>query len=193
MVNVPVSASLWCRWRDAWVGPEKKKKCNPSLPSTGQQPSFSLEEMWNQRRTSLKEATVLRQEGTTGSRLNKVVALGGQNWCVKRKPSPSKVAAQPHTYSTARCTMGLSDRSLEKRPHVFGLSKLNGCTVLPVYPCIIKVHCYLFYWQLPILRACQRKAKTAARQSRKTTLVRRRGRSAGLKTKRERVAFGWEA
>lgn len=114
MVNVPVSASLWCRWRDAWVGP-KKKKCNPSLPSTGQQPSFSLEEMWNQRRTSLKEATVLRQEGTTGSRLNKVVALGGQNWCVKRKPSPSKVAAQPHTYSTARCTMGLSDRSLEKK------------------------------------------------------------------------------
>lgn len=141
----------------------------------------------------LKEATVLRWEGTTGSRLNKVVALGGQNWCVKRKPSPSKVAAQPHTYSTARCTMGLSDRSLEKRPHVFGLSKLNGCTVLPVYPCIIKVHCYLFYWQLPILRACQKKAKTAAQQSRKTTLVKRRGRNAGLKTKRERVAFGWEA
>lgn len=38
------------------------KKHNPSLPSTGQQPSFSCEETQSQQRTSLKEATVLRWE-----------------------------------------------------------------------------------------------------------------------------------
>lgn len=38
------------------------EKHDPSLPSTGQQPSFSCKETLSQQRTSLKEATVLRWE-----------------------------------------------------------------------------------------------------------------------------------
>lgn len=40
----------------------KKKKKNPSFPSTGRQPSFSCDEMQSQQTTSFKEATVLRWE-----------------------------------------------------------------------------------------------------------------------------------
>lgn len=65
-----------------------------------------------------------------------------------------------------------------KEPHLFSFqAKWVQCfTSLPLYN---QVHCYLFCWQLLVLLACQRKAKT----TRSSHLANGTGRKDGLKTK----------
>lgn len=98
------------------------------------------------------------------------------------------VAEQTHTYSSTHGTAGFSGSVGWKGPHLFSFqAKWVQCFTNP--PLYNQVHCYLFCWQLLVLLACQRKAKT----TRSIHWANGMRREDSLKTKTDWVAFSWEA